>query len=186
MYESLAGIQPAAGWHAQAKLPPFEGKESHYGLALGQDGNLGIRPEPTDCQHELIGKEWISEIRHSLLHELPLSDLNWAQFVWAHKADELVFQYRGGLYRWKADDKAPVPRLATQRELRIVAYTPVDAHYTVSAYCDNVSNKTVYTEGNFVGTGQLAPNGYAFYSASIDPPRTYGIRARVHFQRARV
>ena len=62
-----------------------------------------------------------------------------------------------------------------------LAYTPVDAHYTVSAYCDNVSNKAVYTEGNFVGTGQLAPNGYAFYSASIDPPRTYGIRARVHF-----
>jgi len=50
-----------------------------------------------------------------------------AQFVWARKADELVFQYRGGLYRWKADDKAPTALLATQRDLRVVAYTPDDA-----------------------------------------------------------
>ncbi|MDR7269268.1 dipeptidyl aminopeptidase/acylaminoacyl peptidase [Pelomonas saccharophila] len=52
-----------------------------------------------------------------------------AQFVWAHKADELVFQYRGGLYRWKADDKLPAvtPLVATQRELRLVAYTGDDS-----------------------------------------------------------
>lgn len=52
-----------------------------------------------------------------------------AQFVWASKADELVFQYRGGLYRWRADDKAPTALLATQRELRVVAYTPDDAGF---------------------------------------------------------
>ncbi len=52
-----------------------------------------------------------------------------AQFVWAHKADELVFQYRGGLYRWKADDKQPaiLPLVATQRELKLVAYTGDDS-----------------------------------------------------------
>ncbi len=50
-----------------------------------------------------------------------------AQFVWAHKADELVFQYRGGLYRWKPEDKAPTSIVATQRELRLVAYTGDDA-----------------------------------------------------------
>lgn len=49
-----------------------------------------------------------------------------AQFVWAHKADELVLQYRGGLYRWRAGDKAPAPLLATQRQLRAVAYTADD------------------------------------------------------------
>ena len=32
-----------------------------------------------------------------------------AQFVWANKADELVFQYRGGLYRWQPEAKAPTP-----------------------------------------------------------------------------
>ncbi|MBW8847702.1 MAG: S9 family peptidase [Burkholderiales bacterium] len=52
-----------------------------------------------------------------------------AQFVWARKADELIFQYRGGLYRWRADDKAPTPLVATQRELRVVAYTPDDAGF---------------------------------------------------------
>ncbi|MGM9483382.1 S9 family peptidase [Roseateles sp. NT4] len=49
-----------------------------------------------------------------------------AQFVWAHKVDELVFQYRGGLYRWKADEKAPTPLIATQRDLKLVAYTGDD------------------------------------------------------------
>lgn len=52
-----------------------------------------------------------------------------AQFVWANKADELVFQYRGGLYRWQPDAKAPQPLVATQRELRTVAYTPDDAGF---------------------------------------------------------
>lgn len=52
-----------------------------------------------------------------------------AQFVWAHRADELVFQYRGGLYRWMPDAKAPMPLVATQRELRTVAYTPDDAGF---------------------------------------------------------
>ena len=52
-----------------------------------------------------------------------------AQFVWALKADELIFQYRGGLYRWQAGDKAPTALLAAQRDLRIVAYTPDDAGF---------------------------------------------------------
>lgn len=52
-----------------------------------------------------------------------------AQFVWANKADELVFQYRGGLYRWQPEAKAPTPLVATQRELRTVAYTPDDAGF---------------------------------------------------------
>lgn len=52
-----------------------------------------------------------------------------SQFAWAHKADELVFQYRGGLYRWKADDKIPAvqPLVATQRDLKLVAYTADDS-----------------------------------------------------------
>ena len=52
-----------------------------------------------------------------------------SQFVWARKADELIFQYRGGLYRWKADDKAPTALLAAQRDLRVVAYTPDDTGF---------------------------------------------------------
>ncbi len=52
-----------------------------------------------------------------------------AQFVWARKADELIFQYRGGLYRWRAGDAAPSGLLATQRDLRVVAYTPDDTGF---------------------------------------------------------
>ncbi|WP_457420769.1 S9 family peptidase [Roseateles sp. P5_E7] len=50
-----------------------------------------------------------------------------AQFTWARKADELVFQYRGGLYRWSVGDKAPTAVVATQRELRLVGYTADDS-----------------------------------------------------------
>jgi dipeptidyl-peptidase 4 len=50
-----------------------------------------------------------------------------AQIAWARKADELVFQYRGGLYRWKVDDKAPTQVVATQRELRLVGYVADDS-----------------------------------------------------------
>lgn len=50
-----------------------------------------------------------------------------AQFAWARKADELVFQYRGGLYRWRVDDKAPSAIVGTQRELKLVGYTADDA-----------------------------------------------------------
>lgn len=52
-----------------------------------------------------------------------------AQFVWARQADELIFQYRGGLYRWQVGEAAPVALLTTQRELRIVAYTPDDGGF---------------------------------------------------------
>jgi outer membrane receptor protein involved in Fe transport len=62
-----------------------------------------------------------------------------------------------------------------------MVYNPAASHYTLSAYCDNISNRAVYTGGNFIGTGQLAPNGYGYYAVSIDPPRTYGIRVKVHF-----
>ncbi|MGQ3054417.1 MAG: prolyl oligopeptidase family serine peptidase [Roseateles sp.] len=51
------------------------------------------------------------------------------QFVWARRADELIFQYRGGLYRWQVGDAAPVALVTTQRDLRIVAYTPDDSGF---------------------------------------------------------
>lgn len=52
-----------------------------------------------------------------------------AQVVWARQADELIFQYRDGLYRWQVGEAAPVALLTTQRELRIVAYTPDDGGF---------------------------------------------------------
>jgi len=53
-----------------------------------------------------------------------------AQFVWAHRADELVFQYRGALFRWQAGKGTRVePLQATQRNLVVVAYTADDDGY---------------------------------------------------------
>ena len=49
-----------------------------------------------------------------------------AQFVWANQRDELVFQYRGQLLRWKAGSERAEPLLATGRNLRALAYSADD------------------------------------------------------------
>lgn len=53
------------------------------------------------------------------------------QIVWANQKDELILQYRGSLFRYNAADANAKlqPLLATQRDLRIVAYTPDDQGY---------------------------------------------------------
>jgi iron complex outermembrane recepter protein len=48
--------------------------------------------------------------------------------------------------------------------------------WSVTAYVDNVSNKTVL---NVVTPQPLA--GEAFFSAAVRPPRTYGVRGAVSF-----
>ncbi len=51
-----------------------------------------------------------------------------AQFVWANERDELVFQYRGSLFRWQAAQGERIePLVQTQRNLRAVAYARDDA-----------------------------------------------------------
>ncbi|HLO93665.1 MAG TPA: hypothetical protein VK195_05055, partial [Burkholderiaceae bacterium] len=49
-----------------------------------------------------------------------------SQVVWANQRDELIFQYRGSLFRWQAADGKVQSLLGTQRALRMVAYTPDD------------------------------------------------------------
>lgn len=48
------------------------------------------------------------------------------QLVWANQRDELILQYRGSLLRWQAGQEKLQPLLSTQRQLRVVAYTPDD------------------------------------------------------------
>ncbi len=48
------------------------------------------------------------------------------QFVWASKADELTFSYRGQLLRWKVGADRAQPLLSIDRMLKPVAYTPDD------------------------------------------------------------
>lgn len=73
--------------------------------------------------------EWRDELRKKLAKDkLKPTDLypGVSQIVWARQRDELIFQYRGGLFRWQADGNRLTPLLGTQRQLRIVAYTPDD------------------------------------------------------------
>jgi len=55
-----------------------------------------------------------------------------AQIVWAHKKDELIFQYRGGLFRWQAGSARVEPLQATERKLLVNAYTADDQGYVFS------------------------------------------------------
>lgn len=55
-----------------------------------------------------------------------------AQIAWAHQKDELVFQYRGGLFRWQGSSGKIEPLQATGRKLTINAYTADDAGYVFS------------------------------------------------------
>lgn len=58
-------------------------------------------------------------------------------------------------------------------------YTSPSGRVSVTGYADNISNKAVYTSGNNIVT--RAPNGFRYYTANIQPPRTYGVRTRFNF-----
>ncbi|MFG6446807.1 S9 family peptidase [Roseateles sp. BYS180W] len=49
-----------------------------------------------------------------------------AQFVWGQRADELIFQYRGQLLRWRAGDSAAQGLVQLGRRLTVVSYMPRD------------------------------------------------------------
>lgn len=89
-------------------------------------------PEKKDDRKDDKDKE-LWELRDELKKKLARDKLKpadlypgVAQFAWARKADELVFQYRGGLYRWRVGDAAPTALVATQRDLRLVGYAADD------------------------------------------------------------
>lgn len=74
--------------------------------------------------------EWRDELKKKLdKHKLKPTDLypGVSQIVWAHERDELVFQYRGQLFRWQAANGERIePLVQSARPLRAVAYTRDD------------------------------------------------------------
>lgn len=76
--------------------------------------------------------EWRDELAKSReKNKLKPEDLypGVSQLVWANERDELIFQYRGQLFRWVAG-KPGFERLSVAaRELQILAYTPDDKGY---------------------------------------------------------
>jgi len=92
------------------------------------------------------------------------------QIVWANQRDELIFQYRGGLYRWVAGETRVTPLQATQRQLRIVAYTADDLGY-------------VFTDEARVLRAQLKAGGVQVINRELihpdDADKKYKIEATV-------
>ncbi|HEY1091957.1 MAG TPA: hypothetical protein VGE47_12760, partial [Burkholderiaceae bacterium] len=96
--------------------------------------------------------EWRDELaKQRAKNKLKPSDLypGVKGFVWAHQKDELIFEYRGNLMRVAGADLAAgryQPLVATQRPLKIVAYSGDDLGF-------------VYTDETRVLAGRFAAAG---------------------------
>ncbi|MCV2360437.1 prolyl oligopeptidase family serine peptidase [Paucibacter sp. TC2R-5] len=76
--------------------------------------------------------EWRDELKKKQAKDkLKPTDLypGATQIVWANHKDELIFAYRGGLFRWVAGDSKIMPLQSTSRALRMVAYSADDQAY---------------------------------------------------------
>jgi dipeptidyl-peptidase 4 len=92
-----------------------------------------VKPEAKkEKEKEKEDWEWRDELKKKLEKDkLKPGDLypGVSAFVWAHNGDELIFQYRGDLFRYLALT-GKVERLTmSDRQERIVAYTPGDEGY---------------------------------------------------------
>lgn len=117
--------------------------------------------------------EWRDELKKTLARDkLKATDLypGASQIVWAHQKDELIFQYRGGLFRWVAGDARVQPLLATQRDLKIVAYSADDQGY-------------VFTDDKRVLRARFATGGVQIINRELihpdDADRKYKVESTV-------
>ena len=117
--------------------------------------------------------EWRDELKKTLARDkLKATDLypGASQIVWANQKDELIFQYRGGLFRWVAGDARVQPLLATQRDLKIVAYSADDQGY-------------VFTDDKRVLRARFATGGVQIINRELihpdDADRKYKVESTV-------
>ncbi len=93
-----------------------------------------------------------------------------SQVAWAHQREELVFQYRGALFRWKATDAKVQPLVNTQRGLRLVAYTADDLGFIFM-------DETRVLRGRFASGGIELLNRELIHDDDVD--RKYRIEQTV-------
>jgi iron complex outermembrane recepter protein len=55
-----------------------------------------------------------------------------------------------------------------------LGYVAPDDAWSLTFFARNVTNARVYTSGTNIA--KLAPNGFRYYTANIEPPRSYGVR----------
>jgi dipeptidyl-peptidase-4 len=95
-----------------------------------KDGDKAEADKSKDKDKELW--EWRDELKKKLARDkLKASDYypGVESLVWAHKKDELIFQYRGDLFRVQAASGALERLTQTDRNERIVDYTVADDGY---------------------------------------------------------
>jgi len=125
--EAEAEKKAAAALAAKREGKPLDDKLASAAQAASAAASAA---EKADKPKELW--ELRDELKKSLAkNKLKPSDLypGVSQIVWANQRDELIFQYRGALFRWVAGTDKIQPLQTTQRELKIVAYTPDDQGY---------------------------------------------------------
>lgn len=129
--ETLAGSQ--GGSDTQTRTPTLPGESMPTpSAAAATVPAKGAAAAPSSAASAVLKKEdweWRDELKKKeAKNKLKPGDLypGVSQLVWAHERDELIFQYRGRLFRWQAGADKVQPLLSTQRALRLLAYTRDD------------------------------------------------------------
>ena len=126
--DAQKAIDKADAEAEKAAMAALEAKRG--GKAVAAAAAASAAADKPEKERELW--EWRDELKKTLVRDkLKATDLypGASQIVWANQKDELIFQYRGGLFRWVAGDARVQPLQSTPRDLKIVAYTPDDLGY---------------------------------------------------------
>jgi dipeptidyl-peptidase-4 len=119
---------------AEAEKRAFEAMEAKRAgkpLALAAAASAASAPAAKPEKDKELW-EWRDELKKKQAKDkLKPTDLypGATQIVWANQKDELIFAYRGGLFRWVAGDSKITALQQTSRALRMVAYTADDQAY---------------------------------------------------------
>ncbi|MBT9495607.1 MAG: hypothetical protein IV107_25325, partial [Paucibacter sp.] len=109
----------------------FEAKRGGKSVAAAAAASAASAPaDKPEKDKELW--EWRDELKKKQAKDkLKPSDLypGATQIVWANHKDELIFAYRGNLFRWVAGDSKITPLQSTSRALRMLAYAADDQAY---------------------------------------------------------
>ncbi|MCV2368430.1 S9 family peptidase [Roseateles oligotrophus] len=108
----------------------LEAKRSGKPVAVAVAASAAAPADKPEKDKELW--EWRDELKKKQTKDkLKPTDLypGATQIVWANQKDELIFAYRGGLFRWVAGDSKIAPLQSTARALRMLAYAADDQAY---------------------------------------------------------
>ena len=110
----------------------LEAKRSGKPVAAAAAASAALAAKSEKPEKDKSLWEWRDELKKKQAKDkLKPTDLypGATQIVWANQKDELIFNYRGGLFRWVAGDSKITPLQTTSRALQMIAYAADDQAY---------------------------------------------------------